>query len=94
MSNKQNVEIMIFKPLYESPKKEANEEKFGITENSCVCCGKPTTGELYVHMTTSWEVVPNNVSEEELEKAGHESQGCFPIGPSCAKKVGMKFVSK
>jgi len=82
------------KKLYESPIKERNEEKYGHNANVCVCCNKPTNEEMFVHMCTNWEAVPANISEEELIENGMESQGLFPIGKSCAKKMGKKYILK
>jgi len=82
------------KELYESPSKEKNQQKYGDNENVCVCCNKPTNEEIFVHMSTDWKAVPSNISEEELVKNGMESQGLFPIGKSCAKKMGAKYIVK
>ena len=80
------------KELYESAKKEANLNRYGDDSSSCVCCGKKTNKEIFVHMDTNWMVVENTLDEDDLEKFGVESQGMFPVGPSCAKKVGKKFL--
>jgi len=82
--------------LYESPMKERNEEKYGLLVEQCICCGKPMKEgpKLYVHMNTGWEAVHPSVSEKECEAlTGYESQGCFPIGNDCAKKMkGFTFL--
>lgn len=87
------------KPLYESPQKEANEEKFGLLTNQCICCGKPMKdGEkLFVHMSTDWVAVHPSIPAEKFSELfdGAESQGCFPIGNDCAKKMkGFTFLLK
>jgi hypothetical protein len=74
-------------PIYESPKKEANERKYGLNSNSCVCCGKPTAEHLYIHATTDWKAVDTT---EEIAN----SQGAFPIGPECAKHFPKGFIFK
>jgi len=83
------------KALYESPQREQNLEKYGHETNQCICCGKPMKdGEkLYVHMNTDWVAVNPVITEENCkEETGAESQGCFPIGNSCAKKMlGFTF---
>ena len=83
-------------PLYESPQKEANEEKYGLTtENQCICCGKPMKdGETkMVHMNTNWLAVRNDISEDECKTlTGADSQGSFNIGNSCAKKMPKEFI--
>lgn len=78
------------KELYSSPMKDRNEEKYGLLTEQCICCGKPMkTGEkLYVHMNTNWLAVHPNIDEKDcLMITGAESQGCFPIGNDCAKKM-------
>jgi len=85
------------KTLYESPMKERNIEKYGEIINQCICCGKPMkNGEkLYVHMNTDWLAVNPSIDENQCkELTGAESQGCFPIGNDCAKKmIGFTFLS-
>ena len=80
------------KELYESPMKERNEEKFGHFSNQCICCGKGISEEklhTYVHMNEGWEAVnPTLVNDENIkELTGSNSQGAFPIGPACSKKM-------
>ena len=89
--------IQLTKELYESPMKERNEEKYGHLNEQCICCFKPmnTGPKLYVHMNTKWEAVnPNIVTDENCEElTGYASQGCFPIGNDCAKKMkGFVFL--
>ena len=81
--------------LYESPQKEANEEKYGLRTNQCICCGKMMKeGEKkHVHMNTDWKAMHISIiSEEDAQINGYQSQGCFPIGNSCAKKMPKNFV--
>lgn len=91
------MKTQLTKELYESPMKERNEEKYGHLGNQCICCFKPMEeGEkAYVHMNTNWVAVnPNIVTDENCQElTGAESQGCFPIGNSCAKKMrGFTFI--
>jgi len=83
--------------LYESPQRDKNEEKYGnISGNQCICCMKPMkSGEVkMVHMNTGWVAVHTSVTEENCEElTGDGSQGSFPIGNSCAKKMPKGFVS-
>ena len=85
-------------PLYESPQKEANEEKYGLSINQCICCGKPMKdGEkLFVHINTAGSAVHPSISDTDCQKiTGADSQGCFPIGNNCAKKMkGFTFIIK
>lgn len=96
--NNTKTNTMNTKPLYESPMKERNEEKYGLLSDQCICCGKPMKqGEkLYVHMNTNWEAVNPTIDELQCEQiTGAESQGCFPIGNDCAKKmIGFTFLMK
>lgn len=84
------------KTLYESPVRERNIDKYGEMTNQCICCGKPMKdGEkLHVHMNSDWVAVNPTIPEEKcLELTGAESQGCFPIGNDCAKKmIGFTFM--
>jgi hypothetical protein len=34
------------------------------------------------------------LDHDDLEYFDMESQGCFPIGSECAKKLGSKFLMK
>jgi len=67
----------------------SNPNRPGCTQtNECEYCGKKLgKNPLYVHINTSGTIIPNDVTEEELSLAGFESQGCFPIGQNCAKKL-------
>lgn len=84
-------------PLYVSPVKEQNEEKYGMASgNQCICCSKPMkdTETKTVHMNTNWVAVRNDIDESRcLELTGADSQGSFNIGNSCAKKMPKEFIS-
>ena len=82
-------------PLYESPQKEANEAKYGQQSQQCISCFKPMKeGETkMVHMNTDWEAMHVSIlTEEDARINGMESQGAFPIGNSCAKKMPKEYV--
>jgi hypothetical protein len=85
-------------PLYESPKRDDNEEKYGhILANQCICCMKPMAdNETYmVHMSTEWLAMDNSiVTTTDAEKHGLESQGYFPVGNTCAKKMPRNYLHK
>ena len=73
---------------------ERNLDKYGHMTEQCICCGKPMSenhpmGAYHVHMNTKGvSVNPEIVTEENIvELTGAESQGCFPIGNDCAKKM-------
>lgn len=82
---------MLTKALYESPKKEQNNENFGEYGCECICCGRPMAAGTvqWVHMNENWEAVnPSIVNDENCEeKTGFKSQGSFPVGNECAKKM-------
>tara|TARA_R110001632_G_scaffold37319_6_gene94258 strand:+ start:722 stop:1006 length:285 start_codon:yes stop_codon:yes gene_type:complete len=80
------------KELYASPIKERNEEKYGHFSNQCICCGKGMKEadiDTYVHMNENWKAVNMEIVNNEniKELTGAESQGAFPIGKTCAKKM-------
>lgn len=84
--------------LYESPSKQRNEDKYGILAGpQCICCMKPIkniNNAYSVHMNTDWLAVNPLISEELVEaETGAQSQGCFDVGPECAKKM-KNFVIK
>lgn len=84
--------------LYESPVKERNEVKYGtLSSEQCICCMKPIkdgASAFTVHMNIDWMVVHPSISEEDcLELTGANTQGCFDVGPECAKKM-KGFVTK
>jgi hypothetical protein len=81
---------MLVKELYESPVKERNLDKYGELSDQCICCGKPMkSGEsLFVHMNSDWMAVAPHITEETcVEITGADSQGLYPIGNDCAKKM-------
>jgi len=79
--------------LYESPKKEQNEENFGVFGQECICCGKPMVAGMckWVHMNEAWEVVHPSITTDYdgdcLKYTGSNSQGHYPVGNECAKKM-------
>jgi hypothetical protein len=85
------IKIQLTKDLYESPMRERNLEKYGDNSDNCICCGKKLNLDscFWVHMNTDWMAVnPSIVNDENCaELTGANSQGCFPIGPDCAKKM-------
>ena len=69
------------------------------TDHQCEYCGKNVGGKTntrYVHILTTGKILPNGVSEEEIEECqdeiGSQSQGAFAIGSECVKKVLGKNV--
>ena len=75
-------------PLHEvqSPNYENNLERFGDHSDTCLICGKRTKGNTKsVHLLTNGNIV--SYSGDDIE----ESQGFFPVGSDCAKKLTIKF---
>lgn len=90
---KMNTDITTILP--ESPDKNSNLERFGDHSNSCICCGKRIKSPTkYVHMNTDWMVVRADIEDIECEAiTGAPSQGAFPIGNDCAKKLNKNYLS-
>ena len=82
--------------LYESPTKDRNEEKYGMTTgNQCICCMKPMAeGETKrIRMNEYWVAVRTDVKiEDYLNLTGAQIQGEYEIGNSCAKKMPKEFI--
>jgi hypothetical protein len=82
-------------PLYQSPMKERNIEKFGERGDMCECCGKTLLENeaLMVHMNTNWMAMDNSIkTDTDAMEHGFETQGYFYIGNSCAKKMPSNFL--
>jgi hypothetical protein len=75
-----------------SAKYDDNVERHGEHSHTCFICGKPTAQRSFVHLTTSGFLIPAELDENDLGQHDLESQGCFPIGSECAKKVGREFI--
>jgi|GEM_PF-4686746 len=77
-------------PMPENKNYMANVAKYGCHSETCAVCGKRTAEKLFVHATTDWTVI--NTEQEDLSEYGYTSQGLFPIGPECAKKLPPEFI--
>ncbi len=77
-----------------SPKFESNIETFGDHSNTCHVCGKRTASNQFIHITTDDFLVPIDLDESTIELHGLESNGCFPVGSECAKKIDKNFIYK
>lgn len=83
------IERVIEIPLQEvrSPQYDATVERIGEHSDTCFICGKRTAGKAstkHVQYLTNGNIVS---TMEELDN----SQGCFPVGPECAKKLIISF---
>jgi hypothetical protein len=75
--------------LYRSPRYEDNIDRYGDHSNTCVCCGKPIAEpKLHVHMSTGWMVKHTADLDES------DSQGFFPVGPDCAKRIHSDYLHR
>jgi len=79
-------------PIFKSKKYDQNIENFGNFQNSCVCCGRPTAEHLYIHVCVEWKALNTLKTDEDV--LGTQDQGCFAIGPECAKKFPKEFIFK
>ena len=69
-----------------SSQRDNNEDRYGC--DGCFICMKPiksSNHNFWVHYTTAGTLI-NTIKEVE------DSQGCFQIGPDCAKKLPSDFV--
>ena len=58
----------------------------------CLFCGRALSlkNRYWVHMTTSAHLIDVNVDESQV----NNSQGWFPIGATCSKKIPSEFSVK
>lgn len=74
--------------IWSNPKRPSNTQV-----DECEHCGRKVgKNPLYVHIMTSGIIVPNGITEDDIEKIDEQSQGCFPLGNGCAKKLFGKEV--
>jgi hypothetical protein len=67
-----------------SSKYDSNIERLGDHSDSCFVCGKRTAQKHYVHYTEDGNLI-------NTEESVSNSQGMFPIGPECSKKLPKGF---
>lgn len=79
-------------PFIQTDSFDKNIQKYGYNDNTCECCGKPMKGVKYGIQTIEGpDVIPANVTQEELDASGLVSQGFFQIGSSCIKKYPKAY---
>lgn len=66
---------------------DRNVERLGEWADTCFICGKRTATNKAVHYTTDG-MLSSAKTAEEIEN----SQGLFPIGNECAKKLPKQFI--
>lgn len=73
-----------------------NTDRPGDIESGCCeyCGKKHGKSPLMVHVTYRGTCVPNDITEDDLRLVGEESQGCWAIGSTCAKKLFGKNIKK
>jgi hypothetical protein len=73
--------------LPQSARYNDNVERYGEHDDTCICCGKRISNvTFHVHMNTDWKIKPVEDSSEQ------DSQGFFPVGPECAKKIQFGYL--
>lgn len=88
--NTQSIQRFIEIPLEElqSPNYEANIERYGDHSDTCFICGKRIKNmekAKFVHYLTNGNIVSHGGDDIE------NSQGFFPVGNDCAKKLTIQF---
>lgn len=84
------IERIIQIPLDEvrSEKYDSNIELYGDHSDTCFLCGKRTAGKpntKHVHFLNNGNLV--SYAGDDIEN----SQGHFPVGPECAKRLIIQF---
>lgn len=76
----------------EQQEKNINRTQKTTDNDECVCCKRPINndGKFRVHMSTSWMMIHNDNNELD----DNESQGTFPVGNSCSKKIPKEYKFK
>ena len=73
-------------PIYELQSKDAQENLGQYQDNQCCLCGKKVgKNPKMVHYLTNGNIV--SYSGDDIQ----ESQGFFPVGNECAKKLVIQF---
>ena len=73
-------------PIEELQNEKARNNWGSFREDQCCLCGKKTgKNPLYVHYLTNGNIVSYNGDDIE------GSQGFFPVGSECAKKLVIQF---
>lgn len=70
--------------IWSNPKRPDSNDIQGGCEYCGKNCGK---NSLHVHINTNGTILPNDITEDELDLVGMQSQGCWPLGRGCAKKL-------
>jgi hypothetical protein len=90
ISDGRPIQRIIEIPLQEvrSPEYEKNLQKYGDNQDTCICCGRKVKSFpecKMVHLLTNGNIV--SYPDEDIEG----SQGFFPVGNDCAKRLVISF---
>jgi hypothetical protein len=79
------IQLIVQVPLWDLQTEKARKIDITIT-HCCVICAKPIKGDKYksVQLLTNGNIVS---TDEDIE----DSQGFFPVGPECSKKLILNF---
>ena len=76
--------------------RDANAQRFNSSkhEDECFFCGRGLTESAvkngwWVHLTVGGLLV-----EQDWDEVANESQGCFPVGSECAKRIARPYKFK
>lgn len=77
--------------------RDLNNQRFGQSDkhvDQCFLCGRGLTEKAkdngwMIHLHTSGVLISNDYLVDDLGNNG--SQGCFPVGSECAKRVPATF---
>lgn len=70
--------------IWSNPKRPDSNDIQGGCEYCGRKCGK---NPIFVHINTDGTILPNTITEDDLDVVGMQSQGCWPLGKGCAKKL-------
>lgn len=56
----------------------------------CFHCGRKVSGKgFWVNSVDGDDLAPISATEEEIRAAGYYPMGSFPVGSTCAKRMGI-----
>jgi hypothetical protein len=95
MTTTQFTEAQQFQADFET--RERNEHRMSSARNAepCFLCGRPltptaTANGWWIHLTTGGYLTSDFGDTQDFGTYG-DSQGCFPVGSECAKRIPVAF---
>lgn len=85
-----SIQAVVEVSLYDLQTDKARKMDITVT-GGCAICGKPIKDETnakYIHLLTNGNIT--SYMSDDIDN----SQGCFPVGPECAKKLIVDFTTK